>query len=305
MSIAPQPSFVKLPCIKPPYPSILDFLSARFPNVDREIWIQRICAGKVLNKKQEPIHLDTPYESGGRLYYFREVISEPEVPFQEEILWQDEHLIVIAKPHFLPVTPGGKYVTQSVIYRVRARLQNPDIVPLHRLDRATAGIVLLSACPQTRAKYDALFTTARVHKTYLAVAHSRIEPLPSQITIQNRLAEDNLRFLMRVVPGIPNATTQIQIRSIHSQYTFFQLHPLTGKTHQLRVHLQTLGCPIVNDFRYPTFQEKLSNDLEHPLQLLAKKISFTDPLTHQDREFTTPQRLSLWAPDLPELSENF
>lgn len=303
MSIAPKPSFVKLPMIPPPYPCILDFFTTRFPNIGQEIWKERICCGKVLDQNNMPIHLDTPYQPGTRLYYFREVTAEPEVPFQETIVWQDKDLVVADKPHFLPVTPGGQYVNQCLLYRLRKRLQNHDLVPLHRLDLLTAGLVLFSANPQTRSVYEALFRAGRMHKIYLAVGHAPSQELSSQLMISNRLEPDQLKFLMRIVPGTPNATTKIQGFVIRPPYIFFHLQPLTGKTHQLRVHLQSIGCPIVHDPyypHYPTLANKSENDPSRPLQLLAKKIQFVHPLTKEPREFISSQRLSLWPSDLPE-----
>ncbi len=295
MSIAPKPSFVKLPNVRGLHATCLDFLVARFPAIPQPVWKKRILEGKVLNLAHHPISLETPYLPGERLYYFREVPEEAEIPFYETIVFQNEHLLVVDKPHFLPVTPGGKFVNQCLLYRLQKKLNNPDLVPLHRLDKDTAGLVLFSCNPTTRALYDNLFLHEKVRKSYLAVCIRTTDAIiPPAQTITNRLIPGEPRFLMKIAEGPVNAITEVNLLAIKDQRAFFRLCPITGKTHQLRVHLASIACPILNDPYYPAVVPCTQEDHTHPLQLLAKEISFPDPITQHTLFFQSTQKLLEW-----------
>ena len=163
-----------------PWSTVLDCLCARFPAIPRETWLQRLARGRVLDAEGKPLDASTPHREGLRVHYFREVEAETPIPFEERILHVDEHLVVADKPHFLPVTPSGQYVEQTLLARLARRLDNPLLVPLHRIDRPTAGLVLFSANPASRAAYQALFRERRMHKRYEAIAPplARNNPVP-------------------------------------------------------------------------------------------------------------------------------
>ncbi len=300
MSIAPNASYIKMPAIPPPYPKIIDFLVQRFPYISEAIWRERISNGKVLDPQNIPISFETPYLPGQRLYYFREVEKEPSIPYQEEILFENEHLLVVAKPHFLPVTPGGQYVNECLLYRLRNKYNLPDLVPLHRLDKDTAGIVLFSKLPESRVIYDELFREKKIHKVYFAVCirENIQKTLEHPFTIENHLEPADPRFCMKITEGEINAITYIIPLRITPTHGYFELHPITGKTHQLRVHLQSIGYPIMNDPYYPILQHQSTPDFSKPLQLLAKRISWHDPIANKELEFTTPQTLQEWPSSL-------
>ncbi len=186
---------------------------------------------------------DHPWQVGLEIHYFREVVDEPVIPFQEAILHVDAHLLVADKPHFLPVTPAGGYVQQTLLARLVARTGNPDLVPLHRLDRLTAGLVLFSMRPGTRDAYQRLFRERRIVKTYEAMAPA----LPGQafpLERHSRLVPGEPFFRMAEVPGEPNARTRIEVIDGEGPWWRYRLHPETGRKHQLRVHMAALGAPI-------------------------------------------------------------
>ncbi|TKB05886.1 pseudouridine synthase [Desulforhopalus sp. IMCC35007] len=279
MGISPGSSIVSLPEIDGPTPTLIEFLSARFPHVSKNIWLQRIETGKILTEGGNPVTLNTPYAPNTRLFYFREVEDEPSIPFKEKIIFISDHLIVVCKPHFLPVTPSGPYVLETVINRIKEKTGNPSISPINRIDRETAGLVLLSSNKETRGCYQQLFMEGRVQKTYEAVVHYQNASEKREWLVENRIETAKPWFLMKCCPGQTNARSKLKLVRSNGAKALFTLSPLTGKKHQLRVHLSDLGFPIVNDRYYPQLLPEKSLDFDHPLQLLSKKIEFRDPIS--------------------------
>jgi len=291
MAISEYAATVFLPKMAKPYPSLLTFLSERFPTIARECWQRRIAEGKVLWEDGRTLADDCRYAPESRLLYFREVAEERAIPFTEKILFQNDHLLVACKPHFLPMTPTGPYVRECLLHRLRSSTGNPDLVPIHRLDRETAGVVLFSANRQTRGLYGDLFRRGRVRKSYQAVSTVALQPQASSWLVENRLVKGEPWFRTQVVPGEVNARSRVELVELRDGLGRFVLTPLTGKTHQLRVHLSGLGFPMLNDRYYPELTPERPDDFEHPLQLLADTIGFTDPVTGREMEFRTERRL--------------
>jgi tRNA pseudouridine32 synthase/23S rRNA pseudouridine746 synthase len=292
MGISSYPSTVTLPQAEKPYPSIPEFLSAKFPSVPLEVWMHRIAEGKVLDEAAKPIMLNTGYVPGRRILYFREVALEPVIPFSETILYQNDEFLVACKPPFLPVTPGGRYVNECLLYRLRKRTGNNNLVPLHRIDRETAGIVLFSVNRLTRDCYAELFRKGIVKKTYQAL--SRCVPPTGQTTwvVASRIVRGEPWFRMKTAPGQVNARSIITLTEARGGMARFVLHPETGKTHQLRIHMSDLGFGILNDRLYPELQPETADNYDTPLQLLAGTVRFQDPVTSQQREFSSERKLS-------------
>lgn len=276
-----------------PWSTVLDCLCARFPAIPRETWLQRLARGRVLDAEGRALDATTPYREGLRVHYFREVEAETPIPFEERILHVDEHLVVADKPHFLPVTPSGQYVEQTLLARLARRLGNPLLVPLHRIDRPTAGLVLFSANPASRAAYQALFRERRMHKRYEAIA----PPLP-QLEFphvrRSRLVDGEPFILMREAEGAVNSETRIEVLERREHWWRYALYPVSGKRHQLRVHMAALGAALRNDPLYPQLlpeEQRRSDDYSRPLQLLARHLAFDDPLTGQPRQFDSQLQL--------------
>ena len=293
MAIAKQPSVVTMPASEKPYPSIVDFLCRTFPAISRHLWMERIRQGKVLDNQGHPIDTETMYSPSQRIFYFREVENEPVIPFAELILFQDGELLVACKPHFLPVIPGGRYVEECLLNRLRNRTGIADLAPLHRLDRETAGVVIFSVNPNTRGRYHELFMHGKVEKTYRALAEVNEPPRENQWTVENRIVRGEPWFRMKTVAGIANARSHIQLLEVKGKRGLFSLQPVTGKTHQLRLHMSGLGFRIINDRVYPDLQPERDDDFDQPLQLLAKRVRFHDPVSGQHREFRSEREL-LW-----------
>ena len=291
MGISKHPSVVTMPKTEKPYPSILAFLSGRFPAVPRDIWGKRLSEGKVLDENAQRITLDTEYAPMRRIFYFREVSSEPFIPFAEKILFLDDEILVVCKPHFLPVTPGGRYVDECLLNRLRSSTGIEDLAPLHRIDRETAGLVLFSVNKKSRGLYGKLFLNGHIEKTYqaLSVCH------PSQKTVswevKNRIERGEPWFRMKTAPGEVNARSSINLVEVRGERARFVLQPRTGKTHQLRIHMSGLGFGILNDRYYPELQAESEDNFDTPLQLVAQMLRFKDPLSGRNREFTSEREL--------------
>jgi tRNA pseudouridine32 synthase / 23S rRNA pseudouridine746 synthase len=293
MGISKHPSVVTMPKADRPYPSILAFLSERFPAISRETWEQRISEGKVLDERARRITPDTEYASLERIYYFREVATEPSIPFAEKILHLDDELLVACKPHFLPVTPGGRYVDECLLNRLRNSTGIGDLAPLHRIDRETAGLVLFSVNKKSRGLYGKLFMTGAVEKTYQALSACRPLQKTALWEVVNRIERGEPWFRMKTAPGRVNARSVIHLVEVKGTMARFVLQPRTGKTHQLRLHMSGLGFGILNDRYYPELQAEGEDDFHAPLQLVAQRLRFRDPLSGQVREFASERPL-LW-----------
>lgn len=287
MAISVGASVVSMPETRWPYPTLLRFFTERFPHVPVQTWVHRIVTGKVLTEEGNPVTLDSPYTPNKRLFYFREVDEEPIVPFQERILFSNDHLLVACKPHFLPVTPSGPYVGETLINRLKEKTGNPFLSPINRIDRGTAGIVLLSSEKKSRGIYQQMFMEGRVRKTYEAVTLFSGKSLHTEWLVENRIERGEPWFRMKECPGTVNARSRIRLVEIMGTQARFLLFPMTGKKHQLRIHLSGLGFPIVNDRYYPVLMPEKPEDFSAPLLLLSRKIEFRDPITGALMAFET------------------
>ena len=293
MGISKHPSVVTMPKTDLPYPSVLAFLSRRFPAVSREVWENRITEGKVLDENGQRITRDTRYAPLKRIYYFREVSVEPVIPFTETIRFLDDEILAVCKPHFLPVTPGGRYVDECLLNRLRRSTGIDDLAPLHRIDRETAGVVLFSVNKRSRGLYSTLFMNGHVEKTYLALSACRPAQKTASWHVENRIARGEPWFRMTTEPGRINARSIINLVEVKGEKARFTLHPRTGKTHQLRIHMSGLGFGILNDRFYPELEAEREDDFAAPLQLVAHMLRFKDPLSGKMREFVSERSL-LW-----------
>lgn len=294
-------------CVVPPsraWPDVLAFLAQRLPMVSAEDWRIRLERGEVLDAQGRPLAPDAPCTPHARIWYWRQLPPEPRIPFEAEVLFRNERLVVADKPHFLPMTPKGRYLQETLLVRLKRQLGIDTLVPMHRLDRETAGVVLFTIRPDTRHAYQSLFRERQVHKVYEALAPWRPD-LALPAVRRSRLEESPAAFMqMHEVPGEPNAETRIELLRRHGTLAHYRLTPLTGQKHQLRAHMAALGLPIVGDTIYPHLQPPLAPDAapdySRPLQLLAREIAFTDPISGEPMCFQSRRRLdkgNAGAPD--------
>lgn len=263
---------------------MFEALCAHFPNVAPDTWRDRFARGRVLDADGCAVGIAAGFRMGALIYYFREVEGERAVPFAEAVVHADAHLVVAVKPHFLPVAPTGAWVRETLLTRLVEGFDNPALVPLHRIDRDTAGLVMFSAHPDTRSIYQALFRERRVHREYLAT----VPPLPQlrfPHVYRSRLEAGEPFFRVREAPGEVNSETRVDVLERSPRVWRYRLQPVTGRKHQLRVHMAALGAPILNDRYYQELQPEGADDHARPLQLFARALRFEDPLTGEHRSF--------------------
>jgi tRNA pseudouridine32 synthase/23S rRNA pseudouridine746 synthase len=268
------------------WPTVLDCLCDRFPAVARLQWMERMARGRVVDGDGRWLTPDTPYRVGLEVHYYREVADEPPIPFDELVLHADADLLVVDKPHFLPVMPAGAHVHETLLGRLIRKTGNPALVPLHRIDRDTAGLVLFSANPRSRARYQALFRERRIEKRYEAMAPA-LPNLEFPHARNTRIVAGEPFFRMQEVDGEANSETRIDVVARGNGDWRYALTPVTGRKHQLRVHMAALGAPIANDGIYPSLSHRAAGDYSAPLQLLARRLSFVDPLSGVERRFAS------------------
>lgn len=281
--------------LRGPWPTVSAYMVERFFHLDPEVLLQRFDKGDIVASDGSAVARDAPLGSEEFVWYYREPPTEQAIPFTEEILHQDDHLVVVDKPHFLPTTPGGKFLQNSALVRLRNRLGNPDLAPIHRLDRATAGLLMFAVRPATRGAYQLLFEKRQVQKVYEAVSARPAGWDATRFPLVYRNHIEKLRAQVRVEVDDarePNAETLIEVIDADDRVVHTLLRPHSGKMHQLRVHLAAIGLGILNDRFYPELLDDGPDDYARPLQLLARELRFVDPLSGEDRVFTTRRTLA-------------
>lgn len=270
--------------------TVLDCLCAHFEHIDRDRWLSRMQRGLVVNSDGEPLNAATPYRTNMLVRYQREIPDEQPIPFVESIVYADDNIVVVDKPHFLPVTPKGNYVRETLLHRLIERFDNPQLSPLHRIDRGTAGLVMFATNAKHRALYHRLFSERRITKQYQALAPA-LPALAFPLTHRSRLVAGVPFFRMQEATGPANSETIIDVLERGSKHWRYALTPITGKKHQLRVHMAALGAPILNDDFYPELRKHAAGDYSQPLQLLAAGLAFVDPVSGVDMRFVSQLQL--------------
>jgi len=283
------PSRVFLP--PGPWPTLLDFLLQRFPYIASQVLRQRLAQGGIVDQSGLPQTGESAYRPYRWLWYYREVPDEASVPFDITVLHRDAHLVVIDKPHFLASIPGGRYLKETALVRLRTLLDLPSVSPVHRLDRDTAGVMLFCVDPASRGAYQTLFQSRRVAKEYEAVAPLRAD-LSFPLVHRSRLQARPGHFTVQETAGDINSETHIELIKEMDGSGLYRLRPSTGRKHQLRAHMSALGIPIRNDAFYPELASRAdAGDFSRPLQLLARAVEFIDPISGCTRRFESVRTL--------------
>ena len=282
------PSYLWLPQGR--WPNMLAFLIERYPQIPAATWLARMARGEVVDGAGVALLPESTVVADTRIFYYRELASETIIPFEEHILFEDAHLVVVDKPHFLPTIPGGRFLHETLLVRLKKKLGLSDLSPIHRLDRETAGVVIFSKQQATRGAYQSLFQQRAVDKVYEALAPTLLgRTFP--FVYASRMVDGTPFFRMQEVDGEPNSETMIDVIEHRLDATLYRLHPYTGRKHQLRVHMAALGAPIINDAFYPIALPCKADDMSQPLQLLARAIAFADPLSGAARRFESAKKL--------------
>lgn len=285
-------SKVFVPILEHSPESLFDFLCEQFPHIESIEWQQRFNDQLILDQTGQVLHLDTPYLANQHIYYYRYLAHETHVPFHEKILFENDDLLVVDKPHFLTMNPTGQYVQETLLVRLKKTTGLADLTPIHRLDRETAGLVLFSKRPETRGLYQQMFADRKVQKIYHAIAPFNSD-LKFPIILNLHMQKGEPFYTMKIIEGQSNSETKIEILEHDTEWALYKLSPKTGKQHQLRVHLNYLNIPIKNDPYYPVVVHKSQDDFSMPLQLLAKEIHFMDPIKKVEMSFYSDFVLTL------------
>ncbi|QGV81465.1 RluA family pseudouridine synthase [Streptomyces ficellus] len=274
------------------WPTVRDHLLARYAGAIGAGRVDAMVAeGRFVGADGVPVGAEERYEPGRYVWFHRDFPAEERVPFEVGIVYRDERIVVADKPHFLATTPRGRHVTETALARLRRELGLPQLQPAHRLDRLTAGLALFVVRPEDRGAYQSVFRDRRVRKEYEAVA--AYEPsLALPVTVRSRIVKERGVLAAREVPGEPNSESRIELVEHRGGLGRYRLVPATGQTHQLRVHMARLGVPILHDPLYPVVREDGPEDFGRPLQLLARALEFTDPVSGVPVRFVSRLRLS-------------
>lgn len=273
--------------------TVLEFLTERHPFVGADVWTARMSRGEVVDERGLRLTPSSPYRAGACVFYYREPEDETRVPFDERVLHMDEHILVADKPHFLPVVPSGRFLRETLLVRLKRRTGVEQLVPVHRIDRETAGLVVFSLEPSTRGLYASLFQRREVSKVYHALAPVN-DSLNFPATRRSRVVRGEPFFRMKEVEGEPNAETRVDLIKRAGAASLYEARAFTGRKHQVRVHLAALGIPIVGDRLYPEVRapvDEVAEDFSAPLKLLAKSLSFRDPVSGRERHFESGMTL--------------
>jgi tRNA pseudouridine32 synthase/23S rRNA pseudouridine746 synthase len=284
------PSYLYLP--EGDWPDLISFLIERFPDVTEATWRERMARNDVVDGDGNVLQPGSRFKRGLRIFYYRQLdMPETPIPFKEEILHMDQHLVVVDKPHFLPMIPTGRFLHETLLVRLKKTLGEQDLTPIHRLDRETAGVVIFSRNAASRGAYQSMFQKRVIEKEYEALA-PRLHDVEFPFTYRSRMVDGDKFFIMKEEAGEPNSETLIDVIEHRGELTLYRLFPHTGRKHQLRLHLASLGVPILNDAFYPVALPCKQDDVSQPLQLLARAIRFIDPISGEQREFRSRRTLA-------------
>ena len=252
-----------------------DWLGSRLPeHVDVADMLERQC---FVDESGRPVRADDPWVPHRFVWFHRDLRDEPEVTAPIHVVHRDERLVVVDKPPFLSSIPRGRHVMQSVVVRLRAELDLPELSPLHRLDRVTSGLLMLATEARWRGPYQTMFEHRAVHKTYWALAPLR-DDLTLPVVVRDHLRKERGSWQAEVVPGAPaNAETLVELESEVDGRGVYRLTPRTGRTHQLRrAHVR----PRHPDRRRPAVPRRArgrDRRLQHPPTAAGRRARIHGP----------------------------
>ena len=284
-----------------PWPTMRDYLVEKLVRVGGQRVDEMLDEGRFVDEAGYAFTGSSPFAPQTFVFFHRDLPEETSVPAGIGILYADDRILVVDKPHFLSSIPRGQHVLESVVVRLRTQLGLPELTVAHRLDRVTAGVLLLTRERKWRRPYQEMFERRKVFKKYRLVAPVAQHRAGDGVVVakdgwqvRSRIIKERGILQAREIPGEPNAVTGITLLAEHEGLGRYEARPRTGRTHQIRLHMQRLGAPIVNDPFYPVLLDTPVDDFSHPLQLQAWQMGFTDPVSGEPRIFTSRLGLSVW-----------
>ncbi|HIK44877.1 MAG TPA: RluA family pseudouridine synthase [Leptolyngbyaceae cyanobacterium M65_K2018_010] len=288
--------------------TVLDFLSQRYRHSSRAQWQERLEAGQIcLNA--DPVGGEVYLQAGQVLAYHRPPWEEPAVPLDFQVRYEDEDLLVIAKPAGLPVLPGGNFLTHTLLHQIQRRYPQPSPVPVHRLGRGTSGLMVLARSPLARSALSRQLreSTAAasdpqapppIRKTYRALIGAC--DLPDQFTLTTPIGKIDhpvLGYIYGACPTGRPAFSEGKVLHRTPTSTLVEVTLRTGRPHQIRIHLAAAGYPLLGDPLYGVGGRPLpiataSGPIPVPgdtgYYLHAYGLQFPHPRTQHPLAFTHP-----------------
>lgn len=287
-----DPARLKMPA-EGPWTTLRDHLVERLPRLEPGLIDKMLSESRIVGL-DGPLPLDAPFVPNSFIWFHRDLPEEVPVPFEIGVVHRDEDLLVVDKPHFLATIPRGQHIVETALVRLRKQFDLPQLVPAHRLDRVTAGLLMFVIRPELRGAYQTLFKDRLISKEYEAIApYDPALELPR--TVRSHIVKERGVITAYELPEPPNSETRVELIEHRDGLGRYRLLPATGRTHQLRLHMSGLGVPILGDDFYPVLTETPLGDFTRPLQLLAKVLEFTDPISGEPRRFESKATLQAWT----------
>lgn len=307
---------------------IIQVLRTRFPALESPAarpLAQRFRAGDFVDGEGKAWRPTDAAERSREVFFYRECAPEVVPEVHIPVVFEDEHLLVVDKPRGLASIPRGEHIRRSALVRLRVATGLSELSPIHRLDKQTGGLLVLSKKAEERGAYQSLFARGEVDKRYVAVVDTappfaelaifrgfrqpKSGKLPihalreGPLTIEAPILKNHGDLWAHVDPRGKDARTEVTLlRELGEGRAAVALRLFTGRTHQLRLHLSHVGLPIVGDELYPapepdphTGERTMREVSEDGLHLWCTFMAFTDPLTGEQREFRVPDPVAAVA----------
>ncbi len=298
--------------------TVLQYYATRYRHSSEQEWRAKIESGQVLING-EGVFPETILQLGQNLAYHRPPWLEPTVPLSWEIIYEDRDLLAIAKPAGLPVLPGGGFLENTLLWQIKKTYpQNPP-VPIHRLGRGTSGLLLLaksalaksSLSRQMRTNSVSKSTENRVDKIYLAKVGNGV--IPNRFSVTNpigKIPHPLLGYIYGATATGKFAHSECQVVQRNTDSTIIQVKILTGRPHQIRIHLAAAGFPLMGDPLYGVggIPQLKQNAIAVPgdcgYYLHAYRLAFSHPRSSKRIDLICPALVRDWGLDKLPVTSN-